>query len=63
MMFDKPPHSNYDILLYFWKAIYVECILEKHINYYDMRCNQGIGHGSRKNRPQEWVNPGFPTHP
>lgn len=63
MMFDKPPHSNSDVPLYFWKKIYVECVLGKHINYFDMRHDQGISYGSRQNRPMAWVNPGWPACP
>ena len=63
MMFDKPTHSNSDVPLYFWKKIYAECVLGKHVNYFDMRRNQGIGHGSVQNRPGAWVNPGRPAHP
>jgi len=58
MIFYKPPHSNSDFPLYFWKKIYAECVLGKHVNYFDMICNQGIGHGSRKNRLTAWINPG-----
>ena len=63
MMFDKPSHSNSEIPLYFWKKIYVECVLGKHVNYFDMRFNQGIGHGLRKIRPRVLVNPCQPAYP
>lgn len=50
-MFDKPTHSNSDVPLYFWKKIYIKCVLEKYVNYFYMRHNQEIGHSSEKNRP------------
>lgn len=59
MMFDKPLYSNSYVPWYFWKKIYVECVLGKHVNYFDMRCNQGIGHGLGKNRMGVLINLGL----
>ena len=43
MVFDEDPHGNTNMPLYFLKKIYVEFILGKHVNYFDILEFQGIG--------------------
>ena len=51
MVFDMPPHNNREILLYFLQKMYVEFMLGKHLNYFDMLQFQGIGGGMPQNQP------------
>ena len=45
MVFDVPPHNNREIPLYFLRKMYVEFMLGKHVNYFDMMEFQGVGKG------------------
>ena len=45
MVFDEDPHGNRDIPFYFLRKLYLEFILGKHVNYFDILEFQGVGHG------------------
>lgn len=51
MVFDHPPHNNREIPLYFYKKMYAEFVLKKHVNYFDLLQFQGVGRGMPQNRP------------
>ena len=50
MVFDEYPHGNRDIPFYFLRNLYAEFILGKHVNYFDLLGNQGVGHGMPQDR-------------
>ena len=50
MVFDEDPHGNKDIPFYFLRKLYVEFILGKQVNYFDILEFQGIGHGIPQDR-------------
>ena len=50
MVFDEDPHGNRDIPFYFLRKLYAEFILGKHVNYFDILGNQGVGHGMPQDR-------------
>jgi len=39
MVFDEDPHGNKDIPFYFFRKLYAEFILGKHVNYFDLSGN------------------------
>ena len=45
MVFNEDPHGNRDIPLYFLRKLYIESILEKHVNYLEILEFQGVGRG------------------
>ena len=51
MVFDMPPHNNREISLYFLRKMYVEFVLGKHVNYFDILSFQGISGGIPQNLP------------
>ena len=51
MVFDIPPHNNREVLLYFLRKLYVEFVMGKHVNYFDMLGFQGVGRGIPQHRP------------
>ena len=50
MVFDEDPHGNKDIPFYFLRKLYVEFILGKHVNYFDILGFQSVGHGMPQDR-------------
>ena len=51
MVFDIPPHNNREVPLYFLRKLYVEFVMGKHVNYFDMLGFQGVGRGMPQHRP------------
>ena len=45
MVFDSPPHANWEFPLYFLRKLYVEFVLGQKPNYFDFRSFQGVGGG------------------
>ena len=62
MVFDSPPHANWECPLYFLRKLYVEFVLGKKANYFDFRSFQGIGGGMPQQRLGERVDPRRPMH-
>ena len=52
MVFNIPPHKNGEVPLYFFRKLYAEFVMGKHVNYFDMLGFQGVGRGM----PQHWPN-------
>ena len=50
MVFNEDPHGNRDIPFYFLRKFYAEFILGKHVNYFDLLGNQGVGQGMPQDR-------------
>ena len=53
MVFDKPPHKNLEVTIYFLKKLYVEFVKGQKDNYWSMRSNMGVGGGTPYDRPME----------
>ena len=63
MVFDEDPHGNRDIPFYFLRKLYAEFILGKHVNYFDILGNQGVGHGMPQDREGARRDPNRVPHP
>ena len=50
VVFDEDPHGNRRIPFYFLRKLYAKFILGKHVNYFDLLGNQGVGHGMPQDR-------------
>ena len=50
IVFGEDPHGNRDIPFYFFKKLYAEFILGKHVNYFDILGFQGVIHGMPQDR-------------
>ena len=50
MVFNEDPHGNRYIPFYFLGMLYTKFILGKHVNYFDILSNQGVGHGMPQDR-------------
>jgi hypothetical protein len=48
MVFDKPHCNNREVPLLFLRKLWVEFILGKHVNYFEMGDFHGVGRGSAK---------------
>ena len=57
MVFDEDPHGNRDIPFYFLRNLYAKFILGKHVNYFDLLGNQGVGHGMPQDREGARMDP------
>jgi hypothetical protein len=57
MVFDKPPCNNREMPLYFMRKLWVEFILGKHVNYFDIGEFQGVGRGSAQDREHARCDP------
>ena len=57
MVFNEDPHGNRDIPFYFLRKLYVEFILGKHVNYFNLLCFQGVGHGIPQDREGSRADP------
>jgi len=57
MVFDEDPHGNRDIPFYFLRKLYVEFILGKHVNYFDILEFHGVEHGIPQDRQGERTDP------
>ena len=51
MVFNIPPHNNREVPLYFLQNLYVEFVMGKHVNYFDVLGFEGVGKGSPKIDP------------
>ena len=51
MVFDIPPHNNREVPMYFLRKLYVEFVMGKHVNYFDMLGFQGVGRGMPNTDP------------
>ena len=63
MVFNEDPHGNRDIPFYFLRKLYAEFILGKHVNYFDILGNQGVGHGMPQDREGARRDPNRVPHP
>ena len=63
MVFDEDPHGNRDIPFYFLRKLYAEFILGKHVNYFDLLGNQGVGHGMPQDREGARTDPNHVPRP
>ena len=63
LVFDEDPHGNRDIPFYFLRKLYAEFILGKHVNYFDLLGNQGVGHGMPQDREGSRIDPNHVPHP
>ena len=64
MVFDILPHNNREVSLYFLHKLYVEFVMGKHVNYFDMLGFQGVGRGIPQHRPHarhRYANPQIPA--
>ena len=63
MVFDEDPHGNREIPFYFLRNLYAEFILGKHVNYFDILGNHGVGHGMPQYREGARIDPNRVPHP
>ena len=63
MVFNEDPHGNRDIPFYFLRKLYAEFILGKHVNYFDLLGNQGVGHGMPQDREGVRTDPNHVPRP
>ena len=57
MVFDEDLHGDRFMPLYFLRKLYVEFILHKHVNYFDILKFQGVGKGMPHDREHARANP------
>ncbi|XP_059065229.1 uncharacterized protein LOC131031138 [Cryptomeria japonica] len=50
MVFDYPPHRNYEVPFYFLKKLYCEFVMNQKPNYFDIKSFQGVGRGMPQHR-------------
>ena len=63
LVFDENPHENRDIPFYLLRKLYVEFILGKHVNYFDILDLQGVGHGMPQDREVDSTDPNSVPRP
>ena len=63
MVFDEDPQGNMDIPFNFLRNLYVEFILGKHVNYFNILDFQGVGHGMPQDREGARTDPNCVPHP
>lgn len=63
MVFDYPPHRNYEVPFYFLKKLYCEFVMHQKPNYFDIKLFQGVGHGMPQHRLGAQSNNPLPDPP
>ena len=51
MVFNVPPHKNWELSLYFIWKLYEDFVLDKYVNYFDILGFHDIDMGMPKNKP------------